>query len=308
MKFGVHKMTWGSHFDPQNIKTFFQQARDIGADSVEFRPPDEVVAGNRVRAGEIRKMAEDCGLTLLFSFAYPPGADMRSDNTEERERAVQHLIRGIRAVQSLGGKAIGGVLYSSWPTCYDGDMLDASIRYSRIQRSIEGIRRVTPVAEACGVTLSLEPLNRYENYIINTVAEGIAFCKAVSSKNCKLLLDTYHMNIEEESVSGAILEAKGLIGHFHAAEPNRMIPRHTARIDWKEVGGALAKAGYDGTVTIEAAVALEGEVSYPVRVWRDLLPDDSLRTRLSALDQGLRYIRAQFGEINARQYGPGDRE
>ncbi len=294
MKFGLHKMTWGNYFDPSDLGTFFNQAREAGAETVEFRPPDAAMNGEMRKIGEIRKMAEENGLELLFSFAYPRGIDMRSEDPGIREQAVNHLIRGIRAVKALGGTKMGGVLYSDWPTRYDDDLLNRKIKYDRTKRSIECMQKAMPTAEECGTLLYLEPLNRYENYIINTVSEGIEFLRQVSSSHCKLLLDVYHMNIEEDDIESAILSAKGYIGHFHVSEPNRMIPHHAARIGWKGIGNALRAAGYDGTVTIEAVVTFDEEATYPMRMWRDLLPDNSIEGRIEAMRKGLSYIRNQF--------------
>ena len=66
MKFGVHRLTWGDYFDANDLKTFFAQVRETGADTVEFRPPDPTLNGDWAKTAEIRKMAEDAGIELLF--------------------------------------------------------------------------------------------------------------------------------------------------------------------------------------------------------------------------------------------------
>nr|WP_278276518.1 sugar phosphate isomerase/epimerase family protein [Anaerotruncus rubiinfantis] len=287
-------MTWGNFFDPADLETFFREAKTAGAQTIEFRPPDEAMQLNPLQIRKIRSLAADNDLELMFCFAYPPDADMRDADPQVRRRAVEHLKRGIYAARELGGTELGGVLYSSWPTRFDDGMLTREDKYDRTQRSLDCIREVIPVAEECGMPLNLEVLNRYENYVINTVAQGVEFCQQINSEYCKLLLDVYHMNIEEDDLCGAITTAKGYIGHFHVSEPNRMIPYHTARIDWDAVGRALRDTGYDGTVTIEAVVSFDGPSTYNMRMWRDLLPDGSRQSRINAMRDGLRYIKSRF--------------
>lgn len=295
MKYGVHRLTWGRNFDQNDLKTFFAQAAAAGAETVEFRPPDAALMGGREKAAEIRRMAEDAGVELLFCYGYPPGVDMRSPDPFARHYAVEHLKRAVEAAHFLGGTEIGGVLYSNWPTDYfRAGIITREIKYEHTQRCAECLRQVMPVAEAYNIQVNLEVLNRFENYIINTVQEGLALLDLIDSDACGLVLDLFHMNIEETDLAGAIRSAAGRMGQFHATEPDRGIPCRTTRFDWKEIGRALKSAGYDGTVTIEAVVGFDNETSYNLRMWRDLLPDLSMEGRIEAMRRGLLFLREQF--------------
>lgn len=294
MKYGLHKMTWGEYFDPGNMEQFFADAKAAGAETIEFRLPQKAIDMDQAEIRHIRGLAEQYELEMMYSFAYPDNADMRSADPDERKRAVELLRRGIYAAREMGGREIGGVLYSGWPTKFENDMLTRQERYERCQRSLECMSQVVPAAEECGIPLNLEILNRYENYVINTVEQGIDFCKQIGSDHCKLLLDVYHMNIEEDDICQAIRSAKGYIGHFHVSEPNRGIPYHSNRIDWRAIGEALRSTGYDGTVTIEAVVSFDGPSTYYMRMWRDLMEDGSKPARIEAMRAGLRYIKEQF--------------
>ncbi|WP_343209334.1 sugar phosphate isomerase/epimerase family protein [Anaerolentibacter hominis] len=295
IKYGVHKLTWGRYFDPNDLKTFFHQAGELGAETVEIRPTEEMLKLNKHKIREITKMAEAEGLEILYTYGFPPNLDMRSPDPFIRSYAVDFLKKGIRCVAEAGGREIGSAgIYSCWPACYDFDMVTPEIKYERRNRSVECVREAARTAEEYGVMLNLEVINRFENYLINTVDEGISFCEDVDSPYCSLLLDVFHMNIEEEDIPAAIRLAGKRIGHFHVSEPNRAIPHHSKRICWEEIGGALREIGYDRTVTIEAAVACEGEATYSMRMWRDLIGDTSLTGRLVALRQGLDFIRRKF--------------
>lgn len=125
---------------------------------------------------------------------------MRSADPKIRRQAVEFLKKGIRAAKELGGLEIGGVLYSNWPTNYHGDMITKAERYERRQRSVDCLREAMRVADEIEMPVNLEVINRYENYTINTVAEGLALCEEIGSRYCNLLLDVFHMNIEEEEL------------------------------------------------------------------------------------------------------------
>lgn len=294
MKFGVHFVTWGKYFSFDDMKSFFEQAKSTGAQAVEFRPPNEGLYRDKQKMKEIRKMAEDSNLEIVCCFGYPPGLDMCSSNEFSRFYAIEHLKRAVEATHYLGGKEIGGVLYSRWPADYAADIITPEIRKERIERSIESIRLVMPVAEDYDVNVNMEVLNRFENYIINTVSEGLDFIRQIDSKNCGLLLDTFHMGIEEDDIPASIISAKGHIGKFHVTEPNRGIPFQDKRVNWKEIGDALNEADFDGTVIIEAVVANDGLPTYNLRMWRNLIGDISLQGRLNAMRYGLSYIESQF--------------
>ena len=83
---------------------------------------------------------------------------------------------------------------------------------------------IAPIAKQYDINLGMEVLNRFENHILNTAEEGVAFVKEVGMDNVKVMLDTFHMNIEESSIGDAIRTAGSLLGHFHTGECNRMVP------------------------------------------------------------------------------------
>lgn len=296
MKYGVHRMTWGQYFNPNDLKTFFEQAKSTGATTVEFRPPDETILGDFSKADEVRRMAEDIGIELLFCYGYPVGVDMRSPDPFARFYAEEHLKRAIEAAARLGGTEIGGVLYANWPTDYNRDVITPEIKYERMQRCIDSLRRVMPTAEDCNIMLNLEILNRFENYIINTVDEGLQMLSAIQSDNCGLLLDTFHMNIEEDDIPAAIIKARGHIGQFHVSEPNRRIPFHNKRLHWPDIGQALRKAGYEKTVTMETVFVFDDMASYNFRIWRDMTEDITMEKRIDAMRNGISFLKEQFAE------------
>lgn len=141
--------------------------------------------------------------------------------------------------------------------------------------ALSSMRRLMPIAEDNGVYYCCEVVNRFEQYLLNTAREGVAFVRQLDSPNAKVLLDTFHMNIEENDLVQAILETGDYLGHFHAGERNRMPPGSTNSLPWQEMAGALRQIGYQGAVVMEPFVLMGGTIPYDIKVWRELVEDTS---------------------------------
>jgi len=114
----------------------------------------------------------------------------------------------------------------------------------------ESLFECEKVAREFGVILALEPLNRYETNFINTLNEGIKFIKKTGFQNVKILADTFHMNIEETSIPGAIIAARDYLSHVHFADSNRCAPGD-GHLNFRDIIDALTKISYKGFITME---------------------------------------------------------
>ena len=131
------------------------------------------------------------------------------------------------------------------------------------------MKEVVETAEDNQVILNLEVVNRFEAMLLNTANEAIDYVKEVNSPNVKILLDTFHMNIEEDFIGDAIIQTADWLGHLHIGENNRMPPGY-GHIPWTEVGYALRKIGYSGSVVMEPFLVPGGQVGRDIKVFRDL--------------------------------------
>lgn len=139
-------------------------------------------------------------------------------------------------LQMLDIHILGGGLYSYWP-------LDPTLPVDKegdLERAVRNMKRLAVIAEDCGVTLGMEVLNRFEGYMLNTCQEGLEFIRAVDSPNVKVMLDTFHMNIEERNIGAAIRLAGKDLCHLHLGEQNRMVPGKGS-LPWQEIGQAAAR-------------------------------------------------------------------
>ena len=127
--------------------------------------------------------------------------------------------------------------------------------------------RITPAREAHGVTLALEPLNRFETDILNTTRQGLELVRRVASPRVGLMLDTFHMSMEEKSIPAAIRSAGDHLVHFQANENDRGFVG-TGSVDWPAVAAALGDIAYAGPITLEPFRRDDERVAVPLAQWR----------------------------------------
>ncbi|MBR5520288.1 MAG: sugar phosphate isomerase/epimerase, partial [Clostridia bacterium] len=178
-----------------------------------------------------------------------------------------------------------------WPVDYSKPIDKVGDR----ARSIANVRTVGKIARECGVEYCLEVLNRFEGYLLNTCDEAVDFVREVDEPAVKVMLDTFHMNIEEDSMIDAIHKAGNLLGHFHVGENNRKLPGQ-GTMPWAEIGKALRAVNYQKAVVMEPFVMPGGTVGSDIKVWRTL-KDNPTQERLDAdAAESVRYLRFAFGE------------
>lgn len=148
-------------------------------------------------------------------------------------------------------------------------------------------------AQSLGIDMCLEVVNRFETNILKTAAEGVAFCRDVANPNVKLLLDTFHMNIEEDNIANAIRLAGDYMGELHVGEGNRKVPGQGS-IPWSEIGQALRDIHYDGNVVMEPFVMQGGQVGKDIKVWRDLSGGENKAKMDADIEVALQVLKSNF--------------
>jgi D-psicose/D-tagatose/L-ribulose 3-epimerase len=266
---GIHFGYWTQYWDVDQLP-FIEKARKTGFEVLEVRA-QKIARMSKEELDTLKGAAKDAGLDLTYSIGMTEDMDLVSEDASVRKNGVTLLQNLCRNMKHMGGKIMAGINYSSWPR----KLLPGEDKRAATDRAIEGVREAVKAAEDCGVIFCLEVVNRFEHFIMNTAAEGIAFAKRVESPNCKILLDTFHMNIEEDSFRDSLLESKRWLGHFHLGETNRR-PPGMGRMPWPEIFGALREIDYQGAVVMEPFLVPGGEVGRDISVYRDLLGNDDL--------------------------------
>jgi D-psicose/D-tagatose/L-ribulose 3-epimerase len=261
---GIHYGYWTQNWSDDFIP-LLKKAKTLGFDVLEVNAPviTRMSVADRDKA---KGIANEVGIDLTYSIGMTQDMDLVSEDAATRKKGVEFLKDVARMMKYMGGTCLSGINYSSWPR----KLLPGEDKQVCLDRSIEGLREAIKVAEDCDAIFNVEVVNRFEQFMLNTAAEGVAFAKRVDSPNCKILLDTFHMNIEEDSMGGSIIEAGQLLGHFHLGETNRRPPGE-GRMPWPEIFSALREIDYQGAVVMEPFLVPGGEVGRDISVFRDLL-------------------------------------
>ena len=263
MKYGIYFAYWEKEWNADQ-KSYISKVKKLGFDVLEISCAmlKEISTQELM---EMKKMAADAGITLTAG--YGPGANenLASANEDIVKNAVAFYTDILKKLEILEIHTLGGGIYSYWPVDYTKPIDKAG----DWERSVKNVRTVGKIAGECGVDYCLEVLNRFEGYLLNTCAECKAFVEQVDVPAVKIMLDTFHMNIEEDSMVEAILLAGDRLGHFHVGENNRRLPGKGG-MPWYEIGSALRAIGYDKNIVMEPFVRNGGGVGSDIKVWRDL--------------------------------------
>lgn len=263
MKYGIYFAYWEKEWNADQ-KSYISRVKKLGFDVLEISCA-MLKAISTQELMEMKKMAANAGITLTAG--YGPGANenLASANEDVVKNAVAFYTDILKKLEILEIHTLGGGIYSYWPVDYTRPIDKAG----DWERSVKNVRTVGKIAGECGVDYCLEVLNRFEGYLLNTCAECKVFVEQVDVPAVKIMLDTFHMNIEEDSMVEAILLAGDRLGHFHVGENNRRLPGKGG-MPWYEIGSALRAIGYDKNIVMEPFVRNGGGVGSDIKVWRDL--------------------------------------
>jgi sugar phosphate isomerase/epimerase len=188
-----------------------------------------------------------------------------------RRRAVDGLRRQLDGIASLGGRGV--ITPAAWGMFTRRlPPFDEPPRTPEQDREVllEGLAELGAHAASAGVTLLLEPLNRYEDHMVNTVAQAAELVRAAGSPGVGILADTYHMNIEEDGPCAALRAGGDLLGAVHASDSNRHQPG-TGHVPFEAIVATLREIGFDGVLSVECR--LRGEPDDAVRACGRFLRD-----------------------------------
>jgi len=270
-KLGIEIFYWIDNWaDDQTA--FFERAVACGFEAVEI----SLVSGPDIDVAGMRAKLERHGLAVYCSMGLPADKDITSPDAATRRAGIDYLKRCLETAHKLGSPILGGLPHVPWLHFPK----EIELRPCR-ERSAAALREVAATAADLGLTICLEIINRFETYIFNTVDEGLAYLRMVDHPAVKLQLDTYHLNMEEDSLAGAIEQAGANLGHFHCAASNRKLPGR-GHIDWGAVRQALDRVDYQGGLVIETFPNPKAETGRTVNVWRPLVTNFDAEARQAA--------------------------
>ncbi len=287
MKYGIYYAYWEQDWSADYLPYIEKTAR-LGFDCLEIACTP-LPGYTKEQLKEIRRAAKANGIFLTAG--HGPSA---AQNLADRDEAVVKNAKAfytdlLKRLEILDIHTIGGGIYSYWPVDYSREI----DKQGDWERSVKNVREIGKIAQDTGVDYCLEVLNRFEGYLLNTAQEGVEFVKQVDVPAVKVHLDTFHMNIEEDSMGGAIRTAGKHLGHFHTGECNRRVPGQ-GRMPWHEIGSALRDIGYEGNVVMEPFVKTGGQVGKDIKIWREMNENASTAQMDEEAAGSARFLRFVF--------------
>ena len=249
----------------------FARWRAAGFDFVELLVPEpgelDLAATRRALDGE--------GLGVALAARVNLDRNLCSDDDARRRAGRDYLRYCVEVAHALGSGVVGGPLYGN-PLVFAARAphpVDEALRQRRQAWCVEGLCEAAPMAAAAGVRLGVEPLNRFETDILNTTRQGVALMELVDHDAVGLVLDTFHMNMEDDDIAGAIRAAGRHLIHFQANENHR---GHlgSGHIDWTGVVRALGDIDYRGWITLEPFRRTDERIGIPFAQWKPPAHDE----------------------------------
>jgi D-psicose/D-tagatose/L-ribulose 3-epimerase len=253
-KFGIHAFTlegfWNNDLAPKVIA----QAAELGFDLLEI----PLLKPSEFDSALIAKALSQNGIQAVASLCLPPDAHLPFNPTG----ASQFLKHAVDKVADFGGKQLLGCLY-----CNLGTLTRQPPTADEKKRVAEVLGELRQYATPKGVSLGIEPVNRYETYLCNTGSDAIDYFKAIGAGDMIIHFDTYHMNIEEDGYGSALRDAGKYAGYIHMSESHRGLPGE-GTVDWDDVFQGLHDIDYRGPLVLEAFAAINPDLIGATCLWR----------------------------------------
>lgn len=275
LQYAVHAFAWTTSWSNETLH-LIDHSKELGFDLIEI-PLMEL---DKIDPPKIRERLEEVGLGVCVSTACSEDTDVSSEDAEIRKHGIDYLKQCVHAAQGIGATCFSGVLYSAI-----GGRIDGMPDENYWKRSATALREVAKLAGDLGIMLGLEPINRYETFMVNTADQALELLHMIDEPNVRIHLDAYHMNIEENDFYEPTKKVAPYLCHYHLSESHRGIPG-TGTVNWEEIYRALGEVNYTGIVGLESFIDVSAAMRAATCVWRPMASSsDTLVTK------GLQYFK-----------------
>ena len=274
---GVISMTYARPVTAAHLP-LFARMRAAGMDFCELLVPE----GDEIDPALAGRAARDAGLSLVLAARVNLDRDLASDSGAARSAGVAYLRSCVDVAVACGADLVGGPLYGS-PLVFAGRAprpFDPAQRAERVARVVEGLQQAGAYAAQHGVRLAIEPLNRFETDFCNTGRQAMQLAALVNRPAVGVMLDTFHMNMEENDMGEALRQAAPRLLHVQANENHRGF-LGTGHIDWTGFCRALHAIEYPGAITLEPFRRTDHSLSVPLAQWKPPAHDEDADLRRS---------------------------
>ena len=270
--FGVHTSMWTMNWDREGAERAVAGATHYGVAFIEI----PMLQPAQIDTAHTAGLLEKSGLRAVCSLGLPE-AMWASVNPEG---AIDYLRLAIDKTKACGAEALSGVTFGgigqrtgSWPTAAE---------YDNIAKVLDATSKD---AKQVGLLFGIEPVNRYENHLINTGWQAREMIERVGSDNIFVHLDTYHMNIEEKGAANGILDCRDYLKYIHLSESDRGTPGEGC-CDWDEIFATLKAIDFKGGLAMESFINMPPEIGFGLAVWRPVAKDHE-----EVMSKGLPFLR-----------------
>jgi D-psicose/D-tagatose/L-ribulose 3-epimerase len=275
---GVNAWVWTSPVNTAEFGRLAPMVKKMGFDLIEFG----IEGTSDLDYAQAATIARDNGLGVSVCAAMGPDRDLIHSDESIRSNGMDYVRHCIDAAKTVGAKNVIGPLYSAvgrtWQSTDDERRRDVDLL-------VRQLTELSTYAGDRGVGLAVEPLNRFETSFMNLASQAIEVVDRVGHPACGILLDTFHMNIEERSISDAIRSAGKRVRQIHTCENDRGAPG-SGHVPWRDVAQACRDIGFKGPFVIESFTNKVKSIARAAAIWRNFSP-----TQDALAEDGLNFLR-----------------
>ncbi len=264
MKFGINLLLWTDTLSDDKFP-ILDTVKKIGYDVVELPMFDKDVAN----AAKWGKKLDELGFLRSAACAFGPTESMISADPKIHRTGIDANKKILDCCAAAGCSIMVGDNYSAL-----GEFTGAGPTADDWKRCVDGQREVAEHAKKVGVKIGVECLNRFEEYFLSTMADGVRYVKEVNVPGCGVMFDTFHAHIEEKNIPAAIRTTKGFLQHVHISENDRSTPGK-GNVRWDAVFDTLHEIGYDGLMVVEAFGASLPKLVAATKIWRKMYESET---------------------------------
>ncbi|SHI98624.1 sugar phosphate isomerase/epimerase family protein [Pseudozobellia thermophila] len=280
IKLGVSTWLWQSPFTNESV-SLFPKIKALGFDLVEIPVEDPKLIDAKVVKDALAKN----GLSASVCGVFGPTKDLTSDDVQLHKNCFDYVEKCFELCAALGVDFLAGPMYSS---VGKARMVPDEQRRAEWELAVKNLRKVCALAKGFGQSIALEPLNRFESDLINTAEDVRCLIDDINEPNAKVLLDGFHMTIEEENIREAIHTVGDKLIHVQVSENHRGIPG-TGLTPWDDFHQGLKDINYTGDIVIESFTPEIQELAGAVCIWKNLADSQDEFAR-----EGIKFLKETF--------------
>ena len=289
VKFGVSTWLWTSPFTTASIHELFPRIATMGFDVVEIAVEDPAL----IDIKEVKKALGLYGLKANICGAFGTARDFTNDDPSFHKTSFAYIQSCLDLCVEVGTPFFFFFFYSA---VGKARMVSAEQRKVEWERAVNNLRIVCDMAAERGLEIALEPLNRFESDLINTSQDVLRLVNDINHPAAKIMLDGFHMSIEERDIEEAITTVGDKLIHLQVSENYRGTPG-TGQTPWHAYKKGLEAIKYNGTITIESFTPENKELAGAVCFWHPMADSQD-----SFAKDGLKFLKKWAAEKNNIQH------